>query len=131
AVVMSFALMVAMAIMVASFRDSLDAWLGRMLPADVYLRAASDAKPGAEPVLLSEQDQQRIAALPGLRRAEFLRSEQILLAPDRPRVTLIARAIDASDAARVLPLIGPAAVSRADAPPPAWASEAAAELYGW
>ena len=35
-----------MAIMVASFRDSLDAWLERVLPADVYLRAGERGEHG-------------------------------------------------------------------------------------
>jgi putative ABC transport system permease protein len=39
AIVVSFTLMVAMAIMVTSFRGSLDAWTERLLPADIYLRA--------------------------------------------------------------------------------------------
>ena len=43
AMVASVSLMVAMAIMVASFRQSLDDWLTVMLPADVYVRAASDS----------------------------------------------------------------------------------------
>ena len=33
--------MVAMAIMVYSFRNSLDAWMQRILPADLYVRAGS------------------------------------------------------------------------------------------
>ncbi len=40
-IVASVSLMVSMAIMVASFRQSLDDWLLRVLPADVYLRAGS------------------------------------------------------------------------------------------
>ena len=39
AIVVSFSLMVAMAIMVTSFRNSLDAWTQRILPADLYVRA--------------------------------------------------------------------------------------------
>ena len=39
AIVVSFSLMAAMAIMVASFRNSLDAWTQRILPADLYVRA--------------------------------------------------------------------------------------------
>jgi putative ABC transport system permease protein len=38
AIVASFSLMVAMAIMVASFRGSVDRWLATLLPADLYLR---------------------------------------------------------------------------------------------
>src|SRR6185312_14642743 len=36
AIVASFSLMAAMAIMVASFRHSLDDWLGAVLPAELY-----------------------------------------------------------------------------------------------
>src|SRR5205814_5892960 len=38
AIVASFSLMAAMAIMVASFRQSVDHWLDRVLPADLYFR---------------------------------------------------------------------------------------------
>ena len=43
AVLVSFSLMVAMAIMVFSFRMSLEAWMQRILPADLYVRAGSAA----------------------------------------------------------------------------------------
>ena len=46
AIVAAVGLMVSMAIMVASFRTSLDAWLHRMLPAEVYLRAGSAGDTG-------------------------------------------------------------------------------------
>ena len=82
--------------MVASFRDSLDAWLERILPADVYVRAAS----GGETAYLPPEAQARIAALPGVRRAEFLREQQLLLDPARPRIVLQARAVDPADPAR-------------------------------
>ena len=39
AILVSFSLMVAMAVMVTSFRTSLDQWLEKILPADLYLRA--------------------------------------------------------------------------------------------
>ena len=41
AIVAAVSLMVSMAIMVASFRTSLDAWLERVLPADLYVRAGA------------------------------------------------------------------------------------------
>src|SRR5690606_14778146 len=48
-VLSAFSLMVAMAIMVASFRVSVDDWLSRLLPADLYLRAvASSAGTGLD-----------------------------------------------------------------------------------
>ena len=40
-VLASFTLMVAMAIMVTSFRVSLDDWLKHILPADLYVRTAA------------------------------------------------------------------------------------------
>ena len=127
AIVASFSLMVAMAIMVASFRLSLDAWLDRVLPADLYLRSGLFGDSG----FLSPADEARIAALPGVRRAEFLRIQQLLLAPDKPRVTLFARSLDRSDAGRQLPLEGGSLVPRAGEPPPLWASEAMVDLYGY
>ena len=40
AIIVSFSLMVAMAIMVYSFRESFDRWLGQVLPADLHMRIA-------------------------------------------------------------------------------------------
>jgi putative ABC transport system permease protein len=127
AIVASFSLMVAMAIMVASFRLSLDAWLDQVLPANLYLRSGMSG----DTAFLSPADEARIAALPGVRRAEFLRIQQLLLEPGKPRVTLFARAIDRSDAGRSLPLEGEALLPSAGAPPPLWASEAMVDLYGY
>ncbi len=61
-----------------------------MLPADLYFRAAA----AATRRYLAPELQARIAALPGVRRAEFLREQQLLLDPARPRVVLLARAVD-------------------------------------
>ena len=115
-----------MVIMVASFRDSLDAWLERVLPADLYVRAAS----GGETAYLPPDAQARIAALPGVRRAEFLREQQLILDPARPRVILQARSVDPANPARTLPIIGSPVVVPSGAPPPVWVSEVAADLYG-
>src|SRR5262249_25922800 len=89
AIVASLSLMISMAIMVTSFRDALDAWLERVLPADLYVRAAAAGDTG----YLAPEDQARIASLPGIRRAEFFREQQLLLDPSRPRIVLLARAI--------------------------------------
>jgi putative ABC transport system permease protein len=124
AIVTSFSLMVAMLIMVGSFRQSLDDWLIRMLPADLYLRAARAGETG----FLTPEQQARIAATPGVERAQFVRSQNLLLAPDQPAVTLLARSIDSNTAQRTLPLVGPAAVPQTHAPPAAWISEIAADL---
>jgi putative ABC transport system permease protein len=127
AIVASFSLMVAMAIMVASFRVSLDAWLDQVLPADLYLRTGI----GADSAYLTPQDEARIAALPGVRRAEFLRFQQLLLDPGRPRVALLARMLGGGDPGSRMPLVGEARSPRAGEPPPLWASEAMVDLYGY
>ncbi len=124
AIVASVALMVSMAIMVASFRQSLDDWLARVLPADVYVRAGF----GGDTAAFGNDDQRRIAALPGVRRVTFSRSQSLLLDPALPRVTLIARTID--DPTR-LPLIGTPVLIKPGDPPPLWATEAMQDLYGF
>ncbi len=127
AIVASVALTVSMAIMVASFRDSLDAWLERILPADLYFRAAA----GGDTAYLDADAQARIAALPGVRRVDFAREQQLLLDPARARVVLQARVIDPADPARTLPLVGAPLALAPDTPPPAWVNEPAADLYSF
>jgi putative ABC transport system permease protein len=126
AIVASVSLMVSMAIMVASFRQSLDEWLERMLPADLYLRAG----PGSDTAFLSPADQQAIAALSGARRVEFLRSQRLIVAADKPPLTLLARAVEAEG--RLPPLlVGTAHALKPGDPPAAWVSEVASDIYGW
>ena len=127
AIVASVSLTVSMVIMVASFRDSLDTWLERILPADMYFRAAS----GGDTAYLTPDVQAAIAALPDVQRVEFLREQQLLLDPARPRIVLQARTVDPVDPARNLPIIGATIRVLHDAPPPVWVSEAAADLYGF
>ena len=119
-VLCSFSLMVAMAIMVSSFRVSVDDWLTQILPADLYLRSGAVLQPA---------QQEAIAAAPGLRRADFLRSLPLLLDPARPPVMLIARPIDAAAPERILPLVGHALPAAALAGTPVWVSEAMVDLY--
>ncbi|MDB5906858.1 MAG: multidrug transporter substrate-binding protein [Massilia sp.] len=124
-VLASFSLMVAMAIMVSSFRVSVDDWLVRILPADLYVRNASSGNTAA----LGTQQQAALASTPGVARIQFLRSRPVSLDPARPAVNLIAREVDAADPGKVMVLVGPGA-----APPPgampAWVSEAMLDLYG-
>lgn len=125
----SFSLMAAMAIMVTSFRVSVDEWLGNMLPAELYMRAASSG----DTAYFSAQDQSIILSTSGIARAEFLRSTHITLDPLRPTVTLIARPIDPANPAARLPFIGavlPAQPLSGTQPITVWASEAAADLHG-
>src|SRR5204862_2705155 len=83
AIVASFALMVAMAIMVASFRESVDEWLGAVLPADLYLRTSHMG----DTAYLDPRFESRVHSLPGVARAEFLRSDRLTLDPSRPAVS--------------------------------------------
>ena len=55
----------------------------------------------------------------------------MLLDPARPRVVLLARAIDATIRRAQLPLVGDPRRGRGRAPPPGWVNEAAADLYGF
>jgi putative ABC transport system permease protein len=128
-VLTSFSLMVAMAIMVSSFRVSVDEWLLRLLSADLYVRPAASGSTAA----LKEREQQAIAAAPGVARAEFSRFVPLTLDPARPAVTLIARPIDAADPGKRLALTGDP-VPPAELPegaPPIWVSEAMVDLYGY
>jgi len=119
---------VAMAIMVYSFRVSFEDWLGKVLPADLQLREPL----GTDTAYWSPQDQQAAAALPGVARAEFRRTRPLLLDPLRPPVTLIVRGSSARQVSEELPLLqtSPRGPSPEDAPP-AWISEAVADLYGF
>lgn len=128
-VLSSFSLMVAMAIMVASFRVSVDDWLSQVLSADLYVRSAASGNTG----VLSPADQHAIAASPGIARADFLRATQLVLDPARPPVTLIARPVDVANPGRTLPITGEV-LSAGRIPPdamPIWASEAMIDLYGY
>lgn len=126
AIVISFSFMVSMLVMVSSFRVSLESWLGRMLPADLYLRAARSG----ETAFLTPDEQNRIRSAPGFARVQFLRVQTVLLSPERPPVTLLARPINAAGVDNMLPLVAPALVPPPNAPPPVWISEVAADLHG-
>ena len=123
AIVASFSLMAAMAIMVASFRQSVDDWLDRVLPADLYFRTTqagdtSYLEPGMEGW---------VRGLQQVARVDFLRSGRILLDPGRPPVALIAR----DNAEKAFPLIGRRHAPRGDDAIALWISEAVSDLYGF
>ncbi len=129
-IVAAFALMVAMATMVTSFRTSVDAWLGRVLPADVYARAGPAGAGGTSTAAFSEEDLQRIRADPLVSRADFSRIVRVALDPSRAPIAVLARVVDRQDPARNLPLTGATQPWRDGQPPPAWVSEAMVDLYG-
>lgn len=127
AILVSFSLVLAMLVMVTSFRTSLAHWLTQMLPADLYLRASRYGETG----FLTAEQQALIAATPGVRETSVLRTQNMLIQPDLPRVTLIARYIDTTSANTVLPLNAPSITVADTSPPPAWISEIIVDVYGY
>jgi putative ABC transport system permease protein len=121
----SFSLMVAMGIMVASFRISVDDWMRHILPADLYVRSSAGGSSG----FFGKPEQDAITRAAGGNQVQFLRTRPISLAADRPDVILIARDIDALDPGRLLFLVGSSLPVPAGARP-AWVSEAMLDLYG-
>ncbi len=125
-VVASLSLAVALTVMVTSFRDSMTQWLDSVLPADLYVRAASSSGAGdvltLPPALL-----EGAAAVPGVLRTSTQRVSAVQLAAGRPAVALLARPI--VNAEKDLPLIGELRLL-----PPGetatYVSEAMVSLYG-
>jgi putative ABC transport system permease protein len=124
-IIVSFSLMVAMAIMIHSFRVSFDHWLGKLLPADLQLREPF----GNDTAFWSSADQAKLAAIPGVSRVEFRRTRQLLLDPKRAPVTLIARGASDAQTAAELPLVQSAKAPHVQNP--AWISEAIQDHYGY
>jgi putative ABC transport system permease protein len=127
AMVASVSLMVSMVIMVSSFRYSLDDWLDRILPADVYFRTGA----GSDTAYLTAEMQSRIAALPGIRRVEFCANNNCC-SIHRDRASCCRRVpVDASTIASRLPLEGKAVAVASGAPSPIWVNEAMVDVYGF
>ena len=123
-VLTSVALAAAMAIMVTSFRASVDQWLGQLLSADLYLRAGGAQTSGH----LDPDLQARILAVPGVDRVRFTRYESLRLAAGQAQVTLLARPLSVQGSE--LPLVGAAQPGTGDLPA-VWPSEVMQDLYGW
>ncbi len=122
-VVASFALSSAMAIMVSSFRTSVAEWLDAVLPADVYARVSAGRDAPLDPAL-----QRLIAAAPGVVRADFLRTVELSLAPQRPSVALLVRDLDPRHPQQQLPMTGESLPVPNDAIA-IWVSEPMLDLY--
>ena len=123
AIVASFSLMAAMAIMVASFRHSLDDWLDAVLPAQLYLRSTHAGDTG----YLEPGFEERVRALREIERVEFTRSGRLILDPARPALSLLAR----DRAGSAFPVVGRRHERGPGEPPLVWVSEAAHDLYGF
>jgi putative ABC transport system permease protein len=126
AILVSFSLMVSMAIMVTSFRTSLDQWTQRILPADVYVRLGYVDQSAH----LDAATVQRLGALPGVARFETGRFARAQLSLSSQPVALIARSANQTPIPSVLWMTATTqSQPRGDAIA-AWVSEAAADLYG-
>lgn len=118
-IVASVGLMIAMAIMVSSFRTSVDNWLGSILSADLYVSggfAASSFDP---------REQEQIGSLPGIAAAEFSKNVNVSLDPKKPPVNLVIRPVFSSR--YQLPIIEGSSLKREGVP--IWISEPASRLY--
>lgn len=127
AIIVSFSLMTSMAIMVTSFRDSLDAWTQKLLPADLYVRVGYVGQSAH----INAPTSRAIAQLPGVARAEQSRFAEAQLISDRRPITVLTRTVDPRTADGALWITQ---TSSAAAPPnavPVWVNEAASDLYGW
>jgi putative ABC transport system permease protein len=129
-VVAALSLAVALTVMVASFRTSVTHWLDVVLPAPLYMRAATSVAT-ADVLYFSPEFVQATAQLPGVQRVAGVRTVPLQLDAAQPAVMLVARNID--DAAQTLPLVsGPVHAANgvpADAVP-IYVSEAMVDLYG-
>jgi putative ABC transport system permease protein len=126
AILVSFSLMVSMAIMVTSFRTSLDQWAQRVLPADVYVRLGYVGQSAH----LDASTVQRLGSLPGVAHFETGRFARAQLAADKPPLTLVARSANHLSIANALWMTATAASQAPADAVPAWVSEGASDLYG-
>jgi len=124
-IVVSASLCVAMAIMVFSFRVSVEEWLRGVVGADLYVRASA----GGDSGYLTVAQQELIAALPEVARSEPLRYDRLAVDASGPPLSLIARPLNA----RVLEgfQAEPPGMPPADGEIRVWISEAARDLLGW
>src|SRR5215207_7464548 len=119
-IVASTGLMIAMAVMVTSFRGAVDDWLESFLSADLYIAAAS-----SEP-LFDDATQRSLAATPGVAAIAFSKGLTVTLDPELPPASLIVRPVTGPGYS--LPLIQRA--PRSGDGVALWLSEPAARLYG-
>jgi len=124
-IVVSASLCVAMAIMVHSFRASLEEWLHGVVRGDLYVSGSE----GGYTTYFTKAQQEHIAGLPQVARVEPLRFDRLLVSADPSPFTLVARPIDA----RILAgfQAEPPGMPPRGAEIPVWMSEAARDVNGW
>jgi putative ABC transport system permease protein len=126
-VVASFSLMIAMLIMVVSFRSSLEQWLVGVLNQDLYVRQS-----GGGSNALNTSTGAALRVLSGVETADFLRYRSVVLdasRPEQPPVTLITRPLrdDVLTSLSVQRRAPPE--DNKQALPLIWISEAVADIY--
>jgi len=124
-IVVSASLCAAMAVMVYSFRVSLDRWLSGVVGADLYVRSSS----GGDAAPFTAAQQRRLAQVEGVTRVDALRYDRLVVGDGSTPLSLVARPLDE----RVLRGFQ---ANPAQRPPPSeavpvWVSEAAVDLQGW
>ena len=119
-IVASTGLMIAMAIMVTSFRGSVEQWLDTFLSGDLYLSSGRSA------ASFDPATQARLASAPGVAAIGFGKAVPLALDPELPSVQLLVR--DLGRPGVTLPLIAEA--ERPGRGVALWLSEPAARLYG-
>lgn len=128
-VVASFALVCAMAMMVHSFRVSVDQWLESVLPASLYVRVPTTGAQSG----FSDTHRETLAAIEGVERIQFARTRDLTIDPAQPPVELVVRAVDVNKPGEVLPITG-AVLTAAELSrncTPIYISEPASGLYDW
>ena len=125
-VVAALSLAVALTVMVASFRQSVDRWLDVVLPADLYVRTASATAAG-DTAFLPAALVAQVSTVPGVSRMATLRTVTLSLDAAQANVALLSRAI--GDPQRSLPLVGTALAVPAGAVA-IYVSEPMVDLYG-
>ena len=107
-VVASLSLAVALTVMVASFRGSVMQWLDSVLPAALYVRSSASGAANAT-AYFDAAFVRSAAGVVGVERLSTQRSLPVVLDPEKPPVTLIARPLrDPLSRALTLPLVGEA-----------------------
>jgi putative ABC transport system permease protein len=132
-VVASFALVVAMHVMIFSFRQSLDDWLIQVLPAPLYMRVAESSSLPAIP----ESLQANLRARREFADIQFWGQEKLILDGNRPAVELVIRPLPVDQASSKLPMTGAylsteeIQLRMAKSPTllPIWISEPLTDLY--
>ncbi len=125
-VVTSFSLMVAMLVMISSFRESLDVWLNKVLLAPAYVRVNNGFTEA--PGTFTAAQQVRIAGDTAIERVEFNRIRSVLVSHNglQTELTIIARNLTPEVIASLTPINR--TPQQNSLLPETWISEATASL---